>query len=127
MACLAIAGCSFRLEDQVRYAGTLADCGEGPNRTSQASLVRVANRFSFAPQDGALVISGPVTADGTFSGSLAPAAARHEGATGSDARQPPVVLTVKGRLDDEVATGVYATPHCRTEFRLPRIQPGLLP
>ena len=126
-ACLAASGCSFRLENQVRYAGTLGGCAEGSGGTNQASLVRVADRFSFAPQDGALVLSGPVTADGTFSGSLAPAASRHDGTTRPDARQPSVVLTVQGRLDNDVAAGVYATPRCRTEFRLPRIRPGLLP
>jgi hypothetical protein len=126
-ACLIAAGCTVRLANQVRYAGTLGECDDGTGRTAQASLVRVSDHFSFAPQDGVLIITGPVAEDGTFSGSLAPAASRRDSGSRSDSRPNPAVLTVEGHLDDDTATGVYVSPRCRAAFRLPRIRPDLLP
>lgn len=123
-ACLA-AGCATALAVQHRYAGDMPGCTTGP--AARATLVRQADRFSFAPTDGVLIISGHVEPDGGFTGTLVTTPSRHdqEGHAGSAAQ--PFALTVTGRLDEAAATGTYVTPRCHTSFRLPRIEATLLP
>ena len=125
-------------------------CATAPGM--RATLVRQAERFSFAPSDGALVISGSVATDGSFIGSLVTNASRHDQTGGagnallsiSPGQQvvppsrtsressagtavQPFTLTVTGHLDDATATGTYVTPRCHAEFRLPRIGATLAP
>ena len=123
--CLAATACATPLAVQSRYAGDMPACTTGP--AGRATLVRQADHFSFAPTDGALVISGRVDPDGSFTGTLVSNPSRHdqEGHAGSAAQ--PFTLTVTGRLDVAAATGTYQTPRCRTAFRLPRIEASLLP
>lgn len=123
--CLAAAGCGITIAVQSRYAGNLSGCTTVPG--TRASLVRVADRFSFAPSDGALVISGPIAPDGSFTGTLVTNPAHHDQPEHPGTTAKPFTLTVTGRLDDEAATGTYATPRCSTAFRLPRIGVTLLP
>lgn len=106
----------------MRYAGDLSGCTTGP--AARATLVRIGEHFSFAPSDGALVISGPVAADGSFSGTLVTAPG-HQGSPGKAV--PPFTLTVSGTIGDEAAEGSYATPRCHTAFHLPRIGATLVP
>ncbi len=108
---------------QTRYVGNLPSCTVGPD--AQATLVRAADRFSFAPSDGALVVSGSVAPDGSFAGSLVtnPPGRDRQGRTSTEA----FALTVTGRIEDEVVSGTYVTPRCRTEFRLSHIAGTLLP
>jgi hypothetical protein len=94
---------------------------------ARASLVRVADHFSFAPSDGALVVSGTVAPDGSFNGALVTNPARHDQPGHPGTAAPPFTLTVTGRLDDEAASGTYVTPRCSTAFRLPRIGATVLP
>ena len=115
-----MAGCALAL--QTRYAGDLPGCTAGSG--ARATLVRQADRFDFAPSDGALVISGRVSVDGRFAGSLITGTSRQGG---DGRRDPPFTLVVTGRLDDEAAAGTYETPRCRADFRLPRIGASLLP
>ena len=122
---LAAAGCSTPLAVQSRYAGDMRGCTTGPS--ARATLVRQADRFSFAPSDGALVISGNVATDGSFSGSLVANPARHDHEDHSGTGAHPFTLTVTGRIDDGAATGSFASPHCSAGFRLPRIEATLLP
>ena len=123
--CLTVAGCGALLANQTRYAGDLLGCTTGPG--SRATLVRVADRFSFAPSDGVLVISGTVAADGSFAGSLRTDPPGRDRPPGAGTATPPFTLSVTGRIDSEAASGEYVTPRCRTTFRLPRIGPSLLP
>lgn len=122
--CLA-AGCATPLTFQSRYAGDMQGCAT--RQAGRATLVRQADRFSFAPSDGTLVIAGTVAADGSFVGSLVPNPSRHDpqGHTGTEA--PTFTLTVTGRLDAAAATGSYTSPRCRVAFRLLRIEASLLP
>jgi len=87
--------------------------------------VQAADRFSFAPSDGALVVSGSVAPDGSFAGSLstAPPGRDRQNHTSSEA----FTLTVTGHIEGETASGTYVTPRCRTVFRLPRVSQTLLP
>ncbi len=87
--------------------------------------MRAADRFSFAPSDGTLVVSGSVAPDGSFAGSLVTNSPGHDrqGRTSTEA----FTLTVTGRIEGEVASGTYVTPRCRTEFRLPHIADAILP
>ena len=116
--CLAISSCGMPLTLESRYAGALQGCAGGS--ATRATLVRQANHFSFAPSDGALVISGTVAADGSFSGALVTSPSRHdqEGRSGTAAQA--FALTVTGHLDGGAATGTYATPRCHAAFYLPR-------
>ncbi len=100
-------------------------CTTGPG--TRATLVRVAGRFSFAPSDGALVVSGDVAPDGSFTGVLVTNPGRHDQPGGPGAAAPPFTLTVTGRLDSEAATGTYMTPRCSVAFRLPRHGAEVLP
>ena len=123
--CLAAAGCSTPLAVQSRYAGDMQGCMTGPR--ARATLVRQSDRFSFAPSDGALVISGNMAPDGSFSGSLVANPARHDHEDHSGTGAPPFTLTVTGRIEGGVAIGTYASPRCSAGFRLPRIEATLLP
>jgi len=89
--------------------------------------VRLTDRFSFAPSDGTLVISGIVAPDGSFAGSLVTDASQHDRQDRSGTEPPPFTLKVTGRLGDAEAAGIYVTPRCRTAFRLPRVEPTLVP
>lgn len=120
--CLLASGCATLLANQIRYAGSLPDCATGAD--ARATLVRVSDQFSFAPSDGALIISGTVAADGTFAGTLIPEASRAN-RTGSP--PAPVTLTVSGTLDNDAAKGTYVTHRCRTAFTLPRVGATLIP
>ena len=111
-ACLVGAGCAVPLTSQVRYAGSMRCCTAGGQGV--ATFVRVADRFSFAPSDGALVIPGQVAPDGSFSGRLITGQPHRDVSGPSDAKTPHFVLTVEGHLDDDAATGVYVNPRCRT-------------
>jgi hypothetical protein len=108
---------------QSRYVGDLPSCTVGPG--AQATLVLAADHFSFAPSDGALVVSGSVAPDGSFAGSLVtnPPGHDRQGRASTEA----FTLTVTGRLAGEVASGTYVTPRCRTEFRLSHIADAVLP
>jgi hypothetical protein len=111
------------LTHQARYVGNLPGCTVGPS--AQVTLVRAADRFSFAPSDGALVVSGNVAPDGSFAGSLvtnSPGRDR-QGHAGTEA----FTLTVTGHIEGEVASGTYGTPRCSTAFRLSHIGDSLLP
>jgi hypothetical protein len=125
VASLATAGCGVTLSKQTRYVGALSDCAGGSG--ARTTLVRVADQFSFAPSDGALVVSGTVAPDGSFAGSLRTDQAgggRQDHAGGSSS---PFTLVVTGRIEGDIAAGEFATPRCRATFRLSRIAPSLLP
>jgi hypothetical protein len=123
VGCLATASCSVPVASQVRYVGNLPGCTTGPS--AQATLVRAADRFSFAPSDGALVVSGNVAPNGSFAGSLVtnPARVDRDGRSGTRA----FTLTVTGGIEGETASGIYETSSCRTAFRLSRVNHVLLP
>jgi hypothetical protein len=125
VALLGTAGCGPTLANQTRYAGVLSDCASGPE--ARATLVRVADHFSFAPSDGALVVPGTVAPDGSFAGSLRTdhAGSGRQGHAGGSSS--PFTLVVTGRIEGDIAAGEFATPRCRATFRLSRIVPGLLP
>ena len=93
----------------------------------RATLVRVGDHFSFAPTDGALVVSGTVTPDGDFAGSLHANPPVREQQHRPNTEAPSFSVSVAGHMDGEVASGAYVTPRCRTIFRLPHIAPSLLP
>ncbi|CAH2600279.1 conserved protein of unknown function [Rhodovastum atsumiense] len=120
-----VAACTPRLTAQFRYAGTIPGCAPAPAAPTQATLVRVGDGFSFAPDDGSLVISGTVSPDGGFSGQLTTAPPRRD--IGQSTTKPAFVLKVSGHLDEEAAQGTFATPRCQVSFRLPRQRPSLLP
>jgi hypothetical protein len=111
------------LAHQARYVGNLSGCTIGPN--AQATLVQAVDRFSFAPSDGALVVSGSVTPDGSFTGSLVTSPPGHDrqGRPGTETFS----LTATGRIEGDVASGTYATPRCRTAFHLHRVYPTIWP
>ena len=108
---------------QTRYVGNLPGCAVGPD--TPATLVQAANRFSFAPSDGALVVSGSLAPDGSFAGSLVtnPAGRDRQGHSGTEA----FTLTVTGRIEGDAASGTYVTPRCHIAFRLLRVVDALLP
>jgi hypothetical protein len=125
VASLATAGCGVSLSKQTRYVGELSGCASGPE--ARATLVQVADRFSFTPSDGALVISGTIAPGGSFAGSLRtdqPGHDRQDHASGSPS---PFTLVVTGRIEGNIAAGEFSTPRCRSTFRLTRIAPSLLP
>ena len=130
---LATSGCAVQLAAQERYAGEMQRCTAAPGGTQpaagqhRATLVRQADRFSFAPTDGTLVIAGTVAPDGNFTGSLATNPSRHGQEGNSATEAQPFTLSVAGRLDAAAATGTYTTPRCRVTFRLPRMAATLLP
>ena len=123
IGCLAGAGCGLPFAHQTRYVGNVPSCAVGPG--AQATLVRAADRFSFAPSDGALVVSGSLAPDGSFAGSLVtnPPGRDRQGHAGTEA----FTLTVTGRIEGDAASGTYVTPRCHIAFRLLRIVDPLLP
>jgi hypothetical protein len=123
IGCLTGTSCGVPFAHQSRYVGNLPGCTIGPS--VQATLVQAANRFSFAPSDGALVVMGSVAPDGSFAGSLVtnPPGRDRQGRAGTEA----FTLTVTGRIEGNAASGTYVTPRCSTAFRLPRIGDSLLP
>ena len=123
--CLAATGCGVPLANQDRYAGDLPGCTAGSD--VHATLVRVADHFSFAPSDGALVISGSIAPDGSFAGSLLTEPPGRDRQSRAGTAASPFTLTVTGRIEREAASGTYVTPRCRIGFRLPRIHLTLLP
>lgn len=108
---------------QTRYVGNLPSCAAGPG--AQATLVQAADRFSFVPSDGALVVSGSLAPDGSFAGSLVtnPPGRDRQGHAGSEA----FMLMVSGRIEGDAASGTYVTPRCHTAFLLLRTVNPLLP
>jgi len=114
------AACGPGFAPRFRYTGQLTGCGPA----APVTLTRSADRFSFTPGDGALIITGEVTADGRFAGTLD---AGHSGsstpavaATGAKATAH-FVLSVHGRIDDDTAEAAYITPRCQTTLRLTRV------
>ena len=87
--------------------------------------MQAADHFSFAPSDGSLVVSGSVSPDGSFAGSLVtnPPGRDRQGRAGNEA----FTLTVTGRIEGDAVSGTYVTPRCRTAFRLLRAVDTLLP
>jgi hypothetical protein len=124
-SCLAVLACDVQLGRQTSYAGDLPDCVIGP--TAHSTLVVEGNHFSFAPSDGALIISGTVQSDGTFAGSMRTDQPGRGGRDASGARAAPYTLSVTGQVDRALASGEFATPRCRSTFRLPRVGPNLRP
>jgi hypothetical protein len=121
------AACGPGFAPRLRYTGQLTGCGPaGP-----VTLTRSAGRFSFTPGDGTLIITGEVTADGRFAGSLD--AGRSGSGTPSAAATRAkatahFVLSVQGRIDNDTAEATYTTPRCQTTLRLTRVdEPPLLP
>lgn len=98
-----LAGCESPPAER-RFAGALPGCG-GP-----ATLTRQGDRFAFAPGDGALVLRGPVAADGGFAAEL----------NTQPPGKPAYPLRVSGVVSEESARVAYATPRCRAEATLPR-------
>lgn len=80
-------------------------CQEG-----RATLQVRGGRAMFVPDEGALVLDGEVSADGTVR------AGRET--TGADRRPFPQVF--EGRVEGEQGTGVYGTPRCRYRVELDR-------
>ena len=112
LALLLLVACSPK---QARYTGTLTpdtSCGAA----GHATLTVMNGRADFSPNDGAQLIPGEVSADGTLSGRL--------DRTGADNK--PFPLPIEGKVTDEVATGSYATPRCRFSLLLTRTRIGLL-
>jgi hypothetical protein len=111
------AACGPGFAPRLRYTGQLTGCGPA----APATLTRSADRFSFTPGDGALVITGEVTADGRFAGTLD---AGHLGASTPAAGAKATahfILSVHGRIDNDTAEAAYTTPRCQTTLRLTRV------
>jgi hypothetical protein len=121
------AACGPGFAPRLRYTGQLTGCGAaGP-----VTLTRSADRFTFTPRDGTLIITGTVTADGRFAGSLdtgrSGSGTPSTAATGAKATAH-FVLSVQGRIDSDAAEATYSTPRCQTTLRLTRVdEPPLLP
>lgn len=92
---------------------------------SVATLVVVGQHFSFAPTDGAVVLSGDVADNGRFATSPPPP--RRESSRRNPATGPSLPQRVEGQLSEELATGTYQSPQCAVPFRLPRIPTRVLP
>jgi hypothetical protein len=106
---LALSGCGSLSPD--RWTGTVTpEGGPGCGPPSSATLTRRGHEFAFAPNDGALVISGTVGADGTLHGTL----------PNTDADHKPFPLTLDGTLTPLGFDGVYTTPRCRAQVSLRR-------
>ena len=116
-----LAACGAPLSREARYAGPVTDCATG--KPERATLVRAAGRFTFAPTDGVLAISGDIAASGDFEARLITSPARRD-AGGSTA---PYAIAVHGRLTEDAAEGTFVTPRCSAAFRLPRLRLALSP
>jgi hypothetical protein len=106
---LALCGCQDILTREARYSGAMSPasaCGS----PGTATLMVAQGKASFAPNDGAVVLSGTVSDDGTLSAWLELEGADHK----------PYRLVVQGKVDRDHAEGVYATPRCRFALDLHR-------
>jgi hypothetical protein len=121
------AACGHGFAPRLRYTGPLTGCGPAGSVT----LTRSADRFSFTPGDGTLTITGEVSADGRFQGSLdagRPGGGTPPGSATAAKATAHFVLSVQGRIDSDTAEATYITPRCQTILRLTRVdEPSLLP
>ncbi len=75
---------------------------------ASATLTQRGSEFNFAPNDGAIVITGVIGEDSSVNGSLALVGADHK----------PFTLTLDGTLTRDGFEGIYATPRCRSRVNL---------
>jgi hypothetical protein len=96
-----LAGCGMPLSHETRYVGTAtpeAACGAA----SPATLTTAKGRFTLAPDDGTLLLSGDVGADGALLATL----------TTPGADRKPFVMRFNGRMNAQTVQGRYVTPRC---------------
>jgi hypothetical protein len=121
-----LAACGTHAVREDRFTGTLSGCGDTP-----ATLVTGPEHFSFTPSDGVLVVTGEVSPDGRFAGSLTIGAASPDKPSdskgGVEKKKEPFVLRVEGQVSGDAASGSYATPRCQATFQLTRRPRPLLP
>ena len=119
--------CAHGFAPRFRYTGQFTGCGPAGSVT----LTRSADRFSFTPGDGTLIITGDIAADGRFAGSLDTGRSGGTTPTASATAAKATsrfVLSVQGRIDSDTAEATYTTPRCQTTVRLTRVdEPPLLP
>lgn len=82
----------------------------GTCQESHGTLVAGGGKFSFAPDDGVLVIRGIVQPDGTLQGNLPLVGQNHA----------PFPLSVSGTLTRTEFGGTYTTPKCRARVAMRR-------
>jgi hypothetical protein len=75
---------------------------------ASATLTQRGSEFSFAPNDGAIVITGVIEKDNSLHGNLALVGADHK----------PFTLTLDGTFTSDGFDGIYASPRCRSDVRL---------
>ena len=80
----------------------------GTCQPSHATLTVGGRAFSFAPDDGVLVLHGTIAPDDTLHAVLPLLGPNHT----------PFPLTLDGRLSRTGFTGLYTTPKCRAEVTL---------
>jgi hypothetical protein len=96
-----LAGCDTSAVRNQTYVGTVTPDG-ACGQQSHATLSTAKGRFTFAPEDGVLLLRGDVGAAGALSATLA--------TTGADRK--PYVMRFDGTLDPQHVTGKYVTPRC---------------
>jgi hypothetical protein len=117
LACLALAGCttigkqlSTQTYDQ-RYTGEIQPMGGIACTDSMpATLTTRAADLSvvFTPNDGALVIRGSMSREGQVLARLNTA----------PPNRPPYLLSLEGRVENGMFSGVYQTPQCAWKVAL---------
>lgn len=109
---LAMGGCAAGgAAPEVHYTGALPGCA-----LAASTLVRQGGQFAFAPGDGVLVIRGPVSPEGDFSGAL----------NTQPPGKPAFWLSVSGTIGKETAVLDYATPRCQARATFMRVHRPLL-
>ncbi len=104
---LGVVGCGTPVVRNQTYVGTVTPDG-ACGQQSRATLSTAKGHFTFAPEDGVLLLRGDVGQDGTLSGTLA--------TTGADRK--PYVMRFDGTLDAQHVTGKYVTPRCGFTVKL---------
>ena len=92
---------------EMRYTGTVMPDG-ACGVASRGTLTTVGGRFTFAPSDGVLLLSGTVGASGELAAALA--------TPGVDRK--PFLMRFDGALTAGQVTGRYLTPRCGFNVRL---------
>lgn len=104
-----LAGCSAPAAREVRYVGDVTPesaCGVATHGT----LTTAKGRFTFAPSDGVLLLTGDVREGGALAATLT--------TTGADRK--PYVMRFEGTLAVDQVRGRYMTPRCAFTVTLDR-------
>jgi hypothetical protein len=114
---LTLLGCADENTGERRYVGALAGCEAFAGASHNATLTRNADVVVFTPDDGTLMLTGTLAADGTLM------LRRNTQPAG----KPPYVLTVSGRVAAGQATLTYVTPRCQAHGVLRLVPKTLTP